>query len=174
MPLIYITGNSGSGKSSVRKELLRRGYEAYDTDDDDITAWRHKTTDKLVVRPVAEHDRTKEWYDEHDWKMSRQKVEELAAKAKDKPIFLCGSPSNADEMLDLYDKIICLTLDKETLKNRIASRTDHDFGKAPDELNNILGWHDSFQDRYKDMGAVMIDAAQPIEDVVDSILEGQQ
>ena len=170
MPLIYITGNSGAGKSSIRKELQRRGYEAHDTDDDGITAWVHKATNKLVERPENESARTKEWYDQHEWKMSRQKVEEFAASAKDKLIFLCGSPSNADDMLDLYDKVVCLVVDKDTLKNRIASRTDHDFGKAPDELESILGWHDAFQDRYKDQGAVMIDATQSLEAVVNEIL----
>ena len=92
MSLIYITGNSGAGKSSIRKELQRRGYEAHDTDDDGITAWVHKATNKLAERPENESDRTKEWYDQHEWKMSRQKVEEFAASAKDKLIFLCGSP----------------------------------------------------------------------------------
>lgn len=170
MPLIYITGNSGAGKSSIRKELQRRGYEAHDTDNDGITAWINKVTNELVERPESESARTKEWYDQHEWKMSRQKVEEFAANAKDKLIFLCGSPSNADDMLDLYDKVVCLVVDKDTLKNRIASRTDHDFGKAPDELESILGWHDAFEGRYRDMGAVMIDATKPVEAVVDEIL----
>jgi len=171
MPLTYVTGNSGAGKSSVRKELQRRGYEAHDTDDDGITTWINKTTGQAVERPEDENSRTKEWYDQHEWKMSRQKVEAFAARAKNKPIFLCGSPSNADDMLDLYDKVVCLVVDKETLKNRIAGRTDHDFGKAPHELASILGWHDSFQDRYRDMGAVMINALQPVEKVVDEILD---
>jgi adenylate kinase family enzyme len=170
MPLIYITGNSGAGKSSVRRELQRRGYEAHDTDDDDITAWVHKATGKLVEQPEDESDRTKGWYDQHEWKMSRQRVEEFAKHAKDKPVFLCGSPTNADDMLDLYDQVVCLVVDEETLQRRIASRTDHDFGKAPDELESILGWHDSFQERYREHGAVMIDATQPIEKVVDEIL----
>lgn len=172
MPLIYITGNSGAGKSSIRKELLRRGYEAHDTDDDGITTWQHKTTDKVVERPEDENSRTKDWYEQHEWRMSRQRVEEFAVRAKNKLIFLCGSPSNADDMLDLYDKVICLVVDEDTLKSRIVGRTDHDFGKAPDELESILGWHESFQNRYKDYGAVMIDATQPIEKVVEDILSG--
>jgi len=171
MPLIYITGNSGAGKSSVRKELQHRGYEAHDTDDDGITTWIHTATGRSTERPEDESDRTKDWYDQHEWKMSRQKVEEFAKRAKSKLIFLCGSPSNADDMLDLYDKVVCLVVDRETLKDRIASRTDHDFGKAPDELKSILGWHDSFQDRYKDYGAVMVNAAQPLNKVVDEILD---
>ncbi len=170
MSLIYITGNSGAGKSSVRNELQRRGYEAYDTDDG-LTAWHHKTTNKVVERPTNEKDRTKEWYEAHDWKMSIEKVKELATKAKNKPIFLCGSPSNADEMLDLYDIVICLTVDKDTLQKRINSRTDNDFGKAPDELKNILGWHEAFQNRYRGYEAIMIDANRPLHEVVDDILK---
>ena len=174
MPLIYITGNSGAGKSSVRKELQRRGFEAHDTDDDGITTWRHKVTGEQAERPEEESSRTKEWYEQHEWKISRQKVQEFAARAKDKPIFLCGSPTNADDMLDLYDKVICLTTDKQTLQRRIATRTDHDYGKAPNELRDILGWHDSFQDRYRKYGAVMIDATKPLNEVVDEILSATQ
>ncbi len=170
MPLVYITGNSGTGKSTVRKELQKRGYEAYDTDDEGITTWRHKTTGEQVERPEDENSRTADWYDQHEWHMSRQKVEELAVRAKNTPIFLCGSPSNADDMRDLYSTVVCLVLDKATLQQRIAKRTDHDFGKAPDELANILGWHDSFQERYRNQGAVMVDAGRPIEEIVDSIL----
>lgn len=170
MPLIYITGNSGAGKSSVRKELQLRGYEAHDTDDDDITTWVHKTTGKPTEQPEGENARTKGWYDQHEWRISRQKVEEFAVSAKDKLIFLCGSPTNADDLLDLYDKVVCLVVDQDTLKGRIASRTDREFGKVPDELESILGWHDSFQERYRDAGAVIVDATRPLNTVVDELL----
>ncbi len=171
MSLIYITGNSGAGKSSVRKELQQRGYEAHDTDEGGITSWRHKVTDVAVNRPNDTKDRTKEWYEEHDWKMSRQKVEELATKAKDKTVYLCGSTSNAGEMLDLFGKIVFLEIDKDTLRNRLLNRADNDFGKAPDELNNILGWHKSFEDEYRRYGAIIVDAARPLSVVVDDIVE---
>jgi tRNA uridine 5-carbamoylmethylation protein Kti12 len=39
MPLIYVTGPSGAGKSTVRNELIKRGYEAHDTDEDGMSAW---------------------------------------------------------------------------------------------------------------------------------------
>jgi len=171
MSLIYITGNSGAGKSSVRNELQKRGYEAHDTDEGGITSWRHKVTDEAVIRPTDTKDRTKEWYEEHDWKMSRPKVQELASKAKNKTIFLCGSTSNAGEMLDLFGKIIFLEINKDTLRTRLINRTDNDFGKAPDELDNILGWHKSFEDEYRLYGATMVDAARPLSVVVDNIVE---
>jgi dephospho-CoA kinase len=170
MPLVYITGNSGAGKSAVRKELILRGYEAHDTDENDISSWQNKYTGNIVERPLIETDRTNAWYSEHDWNMSRNKIDNLAKQANDKLIFLCGSTSNADEMLGFFNKVYYLSVDKDTLKERLTSRTSNDFGKAPDELNNILGWHMSLEERYKNHGAHLIDATQPINSIVDEIL----
>ena len=66
MPLVYITGNSGAGKSAVRKELQLRGYEAHDTDENNISSWQNKYTGNIVERPLDKADRTNVWYSEHD------------------------------------------------------------------------------------------------------------
>ena len=57
MALIFITGVAGSGKSAVSKELVARGFEAYDTYNDGITAWVIKETDEEVnlAKPAARH-----------------------------------------------------------------------------------------------------------------------
>lgn len=170
MALIFITGNSGVGKSAVREELQRRGYEAHDTDENDLSAWQNMATGKFVSFPENPNERDNKWHDVHKWRMSRQKVEELAQHAKNKLVFLCGSPNNADDMLDLYDQVICLTLDKASLQHRLTNRTSNDYGKGPDELNSILGWHDSFQERYRSSGAIMVDASKPVTEVVNDIL----
>jgi len=169
MPLVYITGNSGAGKSAVRKELQLRGYEAHDTDENNISSWQNKYTGNIVERPLDKADRTNVWYSEHDWNMSCNKIENLAMQANDKLIFLCGSTSNADEMLNFFDKVYYLSVDEVTLKERLTRRTSNDFGKAPDELKNILGWHMSLEERYKNYGAQLVDATQPIKSVVDEI-----
>lgn len=170
MSLIYVTGNSGVGKSSVRKELQKLGYEAHDTDEDGITSWRHKTTGELADRPTEERDRTNAWYEHHEWIMSRERVQELADRAINKTIFLCGAVSNTDEVLDLFGEVIYLAVDGDTLRKRLTTRTTNDFGKAPDELTNILGWHDWLEEQYKDRGAMMVDATRPLSDVVDDII----
>lgn len=170
MAFIFITGNSGSGKSSVRRELQRRGYNAYDTDDDGITRWHNKQTGEATERPDDEAERSPQWYKDHEWRMSQQRVEELKKGSQSDVIFLCGSPSNADDMLDLFDKVFCLVVDPDTLRHRIRTRTDHDYGKADNELNDILGWHDAFQNRYQQHGAIMIDATRPLTVAVDEIV----
>ncbi|HJQ09317.1 MAG TPA: hypothetical protein VJ836_07605 [Candidatus Saccharimonadales bacterium] len=73
MPLVYITGPSGSGKSTVRNELIMRGYETYDTDEDGMSAWYNNQTLEPVERP-AEKDRTPDWYEKHDYRLSDMSV----------------------------------------------------------------------------------------------------
>jgi dephospho-CoA kinase len=46
--LIFVTGSSGAGKSTVREEFARRGFEAYDTDEHEIAQWRNKVTGQIT------------------------------------------------------------------------------------------------------------------------------
>jgi len=52
MPLCFITGPSGCGKSTLTKELIRRGYEAYDTDDD--AGWYDTRTNQFMPSDWAD------------------------------------------------------------------------------------------------------------------------
>ena len=53
MGLVWITGVSGTGKSTVRVELATRGYQSFDTDEDGIAVWRLRTTGEEVYDPVT-------------------------------------------------------------------------------------------------------------------------
>jgi uridine kinase len=173
MPLIYITGPSGAGKSTVRNELMARGYEAHDTDEDGLSAWY----DNQTLAPVAflkAKDRPADWFEKHDYRMSAERVKELAERSKNKLIFLCGIPANDNEFRAYYDKIICLVIDKETMRHRVATRTTNGFGKSPDELALMLYWHGKMLERYKEWGATMVDASQPLSVVVDEIIKESQ
>jgi len=119
MPLIYITGVSGSGKSAVRVELVKRGYKAFDTDEDRIAAFYNNETGGIVDKPKNAQDRSPEWYAHHTWKMSRQGVERLALQGKDNPVFLCGGASNDEEVWDLFSRIVALIIDEATLKKEL-------------------------------------------------------
>ncbi len=172
MPLVYITGISGSGKSSVCAELKRRGYVAYDTDKDSIAFFYHNDTNEPVVERVASEDRTPEWRATHTWKAKREDVERLAEEAKGKLIFLCGVTNNdADELWDLFDHVFALTLDEEGLRHRISSRTGNDFGKNPHEFADLLRWQQTASEDYKKLGATLIDATRPLNEVVDGIVQ---
>jgi dephospho-CoA kinase len=170
MALIYITGNAGVGKSTICKEFQKRGYDAHDIDEDGITAWYDKITGEQVNWPRDASGRSKEWFDKHAFKMVPARIQQFAKAAKNKTIFLCGQSIHDHEIWDLFDQIIYMAVDKQTLKNRLATRTTNEFGKTPAELEHILAVHDSFQEKHEEHGAITIDAGKSLGEIVDKIL----
>jgi dephospho-CoA kinase len=173
MALIYITGLSGSGKSTVCKELIKRGYEAHDADSEGFNRWCNRKTGLPVIKWLHSKnaDKSEKWTDDYAWDTSRIKVRKLAKRAKNKLIFLCGISANEETVLGLFAKVICLAIDKKTLKYRLATRTTNDFGKAPHQLKKVLEWHGAYLDKKLEKGAIAIDATQPIEKVTQQVLD---
>jgi dephospho-CoA kinase len=169
MGLVWITGVSGTGKSTVRLELARRGCQSFDTDEDGIAVWRLRTTGEQVHDP-GDGNHPETWLRDHGWMINRTRVEQLALLATDQVVFLCGSVENEDEVWDLFSTVICLVLDDSTLKERLATRTTNRFGKAPVELEAILQWNRTIEATYRDFGAHVVDANQRLDAVVDQIV----
>jgi dephospho-CoA kinase len=167
--LVFITGPTAAGKSTVRSELARRGFEAHDADEDGISSFFSRVSGERVEYPEDANDRTHEWLAMHEFLMSRQRVE-LRAQASGKRVFLCGIPVNALGMADLFDKIICLVIDEATMLDRVAARTPNPFGKAPAERELILRSREPTIEAYRRSGALMIDGAQPIAGVLEEVL----
>ncbi|HEY8109204.1 MAG TPA: AAA family ATPase [Patescibacteria group bacterium] len=165
MPLIYVMGVNGSGKSTVRKELSARGYQAHELDEAPGVGFYNKRTGKKT--PLGA--RTKAWYDQHEWIMPREKAEEFAARAKNELIFLCGGVHNEKDLWDLFDVAIYLDIDEPTVLKRVRERSKGT-GKAPAELAELLRWHAIAKDIYLKRGAKIVNSAQPIKKVVDDVL----
>lgn len=60
MSLIYVTGIPGSGKTTVRNELRRRGYQAFGTDEDQLAFFYNNQTGKPLKQSVPAAIRTPE------------------------------------------------------------------------------------------------------------------
>jgi hypothetical protein len=172
VPLVLVTGISGSGKSAVRVELQQRGHDAHDMDLDGNAAWVHRASGALAsLSDVADPSiRSSPWLEEHEWRLVPSRVEELARRAADHTAFLCGLASNQDDVSYLFSRVICLAVDEETLRTRLASRTGNDFGKSEHELAAVLVWREPVQDGYRRSGAVMVDATLPLAEVVDAVV----
>jgi dephospho-CoA kinase len=170
VPLIFVTGISGAGKSTVCEELKSRGYEAYDSDVGGLSAWHEKETGRKLDIKVPHAEKTPDFRARHEYKVIRAKVEDLALRAKDRPVFLCGVFANENEVWDLFDKVIALTVDKDTLLHRIVNRTNNNFGKSEHERKEILGWHAENEAKYRKLGHITIDATRPLAQVTDDVL----
>jgi dephospho-CoA kinase len=170
VPLYFVTGISGSGKSTVRNYLKMQGYEAYATDEDGLAAWYDKVTGEEYPGYPSSDERTPEFSQRFAWMMSRAGVAQLATDAAERPVYLCGAVANELELLDLFAVVITLDVDVETLRRRLASRTNNDFGKSAHELAQIISWHADDFAAYRRTGHIIVDAARPIDEVVRDVL----
>jgi hypothetical protein len=66
--------------------------------------------------------------------------------------------------------VFLLSIDEDTLRHRLLTRTAHDFGTKPHELELLLAWNEAIDQHYRSRGAIVIDATKPPPFVVDEIL----
>ncbi|MGW6936347.1 AAA family ATPase [Lentzea sp. NPDC054927] len=163
-----MTGTSGAGKSTVCAVLESRGRSAIDTDWAGYNHWVDRTSGEVVVDPPDPVPAG--WLDRFGWKMSRAKVEALAARTHDETVFLCGCVENEAEVRDLFTHVVCLVIDNETLRDRVLTRTTNSFGKHPEELAASLDHNARVEATYRALGATIVDGTRPLEEVADAVL----
>lgn len=168
VPLVWVTGNSGVGKSTVCGLLKSRGELAIDADWEGYNHWFDRTSGQVVVDPPDPVPPG--WLNSFAWRISRAEVEALAARARDKTAFLCGSVENEADVWDLFDLAVCVVVDTETLRDRLLTRTTNSFGKHPEELAAALEQNDYVEAFYQRLGATIIDGRRPLAEVADAIL----
>jgi thymidylate kinase len=152
-----IEGVSGAGKTSVCHELRRRGYHAINGDTE-LAYQGDPRTGEPVDGFAHEH---------HLWNVN--KVKALVADRSHAASFFCGGSRNLSSLIDLFDRVFVLEVDLDTLTRRLAARPETEWGGRSAERELIRRMHATKEDVPKE--GVAIDAAQPIEGVVDEILE---
>ncbi len=142
---------------------------AYDVDEDHFRAWYNKDTDRRAEDQKEWKDTSIDWRRRYWLKIERPKIELIAemSKSQDKPVFLCGTTPNDNDGWDLFDEVISLSISNEKTVKRLASRTNNDYGKHPDDLKDILGWNETTDERMASYGAIIVNAEQPLGSVVD-------
>ncbi len=149
-----VEGVSCAGKSSVCKELQRRGYQAINGDTDLAYQGNPETGEPTPGR-THEH---------HIWRV--EAVEALAADREKAVTFFCGGSRNFSKFIHLFDGVFVLDIDENTLVRRLGERPNDEFGAKPAERELVIRLH-----RTEDIpSGVLIDATQPLDGVVDQIL----
>jgi dephospho-CoA kinase len=168
MALVWVTGGSGVGKSTICELLKTRGELAVDADMDGYNRWVDRKTGRVVADSPAVVPAG--WLFRFAWKISRAEVEALAVAARTKIAFLCGYAENEAEVRDLFDLVVCLVADNETIRDRLLARTNNPFGKHPEEMAAALAENDVLESTYRRLGATLIDGRQPPAQVADAVL----
>lgn len=166
---ILITGVAGSGKSSVCNELASRGYTTYGIEDIEglFTVINRKTRkvfdnyDKDDVESVKQHD----------WICNKDKLQKLVRDNTKGVVFYCGTASNLDKLLYLFDIIILLKVSSDVLRKRLSERMSNEFGRTAEIQNWILSWKDWWENHLREKGAIIIDADRDLKEVTTDILE---
>ena len=161
-----ITGVAGTGKSSLAKELRRRGYAAYDTEEG-FSYYVDKRTGERCAYPKTP---SPEWYDGHERVFDEKVLMNLFKKHGAEPLFIASITANQAKYYQEFEKIFLLTAPDAVITHRLGTRTNNYFGRHPVDLQRVIGRHQQFDDELKALGAVVIDSTQPIEAVADEII----
>ena len=140
-----ITGVAGSGKSTIAKELRKRGYAAYDTEEG-FSYYVDKKSGQRVSYPA---NPSFEWYENHERVFDEKVLKNLFNKHAKELLFICSITANQKKYYPDFNKIFLLTIDKNTLIKRIGSRRDNHFGKHPIDFSRLLARHDQFDEELK-------------------------
>lgn len=151
-----VEGVSGTGKTSVCRELNRRGYHAVNGDRE-LAYQGDPETGEVIDSARHEH---------HLWDVSR--VEALVGELHEPVTFFCGGSRNVAHFIDLFDEVFVLDVDLDTLRRRLDQRPRDEWGSQPDERDLILRLHRTKEDIPRT--GVVIDATAPLADVVEEIL----
>jgi AAA domain len=151
-----IEGVSGTGKSSVCKELQRRGYHAINGDNELAYQGDPETGEPTDGR-THEH---------HIWHVG--KVKAIVASRDEAVTFFCGGSRNFSKFIDIFDGVFVLEVDLGTLNRRLDERPENEWGGKQGERELISRLHQTKEDIPEN--GIITDATAPIARVVDEIL----
>ncbi|HYC34172.1 MAG TPA: AAA family ATPase [Candidatus Paceibacterota bacterium] len=168
MKKIYITGISGTGKTTIHGELQKRGFHTISLDEtDDLCCWIDKETKEKVQRKV---ELNREFTDKHNWVCDTEYLKKLLDKEADL-VFVLGVASNQNEFLNIFDKVLLLQCKPETFLHRLTHRTNNEFGKDKSVQDRIMEWYEEFENKLLNKGAIPINTDRSIDEIVTEVVK---
>jgi dephospho-CoA kinase len=138
---------SGTGKSSVIRELAARGFKAVDTDD----GWSEPLPDGRQM-----------------WR--EDAVRALLATEDADVLFVAGCEENQAQFDAQFDHIILLSAPLEVLAERLATRTGNPYGKAPEELSRIVDDLETVEPLLRQVADHEVRTTVPLDEIMRTIL----
>lgn len=157
MSSIFLTGMTGTGKSSALAELARRGYRVVDTDD---PGWREY---RKYVESFDELHRG-----EYLWVEDR--MTELLDADDPRSLFVAGRAKNQSKFYDRFDAIVLLSAPADVILDRVARRTTNEYGKTPLEREEILADLTELEPLLRQECTHELDVSRPLADTVADLI----
>ncbi len=147
MQRVLLTGMSGTGKSSVVRELIARGYKAVDTDD----GWCELQPDGRQL-----------------WR--EDAVQTLLSTEDADVLFLAGCEENQVRFHPQFDHIVLLSAPLDTLLDRLATRTSNPYGKSAEERRRFLDDVETVEPLLRQIATHEVQTTVPLDAVVTAVL----
>ncbi|HEV2073086.1 MAG TPA: AAA family ATPase [Thermomicrobiales bacterium] len=160
MKCVLLTGMSGTGKSTVIKELSDQGYRAIDTDYDGLSELVAVPDDELTGLEPGQ-----------DWVWREDRIQALLSTHDVDVLFLGGCSPNQGKFYPKFDHIILLSAPAEALVDRLATRTNNPYGKQPEEVARVLQLQHAIEPLLRATATHEIDTSIPLDQVVAKVLE---
>jgi GTPase SAR1 family protein len=144
---VLLTGMSGSGKSTLVQELRRRGYVAYDADDDGFS------------EPRADGR----------WGWRADAVASLLAQITDGDVlFFAGCSEEQIEMP--FDYRVVLAVPEDEIVRRLSTRTSNAYGQEPAERRQVLADLAHIEPLLRRSADLVLSTTAPVAAVADRLL----
>ena len=166
---VLLTGIAGTGKSTIVSVLNERGIFSLDLHDiPGLFFWQNKETKERVEYTPVE---SREWFDTVDRLCDIPKLKEILSQYKDIVMAGTAGGSNQEEFLSLFDKIILLQANPQTLVNRMKTRINKSgYGKTKAEQDDNTEWQKDFDPKILSYGAIPVSTEGELNDIVDKII----
>lgn len=165
---ILVTGVSGTGKTTVCRELENSDIKTIEVDETPrLSYWVNKKTKEKLIKKA---DFSEKFLSEYEWICDVELLPKLVDEIVGEPVVICGNAENILELIDFCDVTLLLHCCPETFLSRVAARDDNEYGQTEDARNFILSYYEDDNQKCLDAGAIAINAEQPIEKVVEDVM----
>ena len=170
MKRVLLTGMSGTGKSTLIRELAARGYKAIDADADEWSEWVAVPGDSGDPEPPGAPAGPDWVWRTRDWVWREDRIQRLLATEDAGVLFVSGCASNQGQFHAQFDHIVLLSAPTRVLAERLATRTTNPYGKHPDELARVLRHVHTVEPLLRRAASLEVDTSAPLDQVIEAIL----
>lgn len=146
MSIVFITGLSGVGKSSVLEQLENQGYNVVDTD-------------YGYIKEIENEEFKERVWDE-------EKITQLLEKYKQSHLFISGCYSNQGKFYKYFDYVVLLKAKLSIMLDRINRRTSNSYGKNIKERAEIIDSYEKVLPLLEKSADIVIDTTHNGIDIV--------